>query len=262
MRITCLIENTASREACATEHGLSLLVEANGRRVLFDAGQTGAAMTNAQLMGINLESVDTAVLSHGHYDHANGFPAFFRANAAAPVYVHAGFDLPHWHGSRDIGVAPEVAESGRIRIASTREELGDGLSIVSYSELEPTVAIDADGLEEEGAGGRVPERFLHEQYLLVREGNVTLLLTGCSHRGITNIMRWTSGEGVTHVIGGFHLMRTPPESPRIEQVAQELLGYPTRYLTCHCTGQAQYQRLKQLMGERLEYVAAGDVVEL
>ena len=262
MRITCLMENTSARPGCATEHGLSLLVEANGRHVLFDAGQTGALVDNAWALGIDLGTVDTAVLSHGHYDHANGFPAFFAANATAPLYVHAGYDLPHFHNDHDIGVAPEVAASGRIVVAGNRESLGDGFEILSFSDCDPQDAIDDDGLSEDAGQGFVPERFLHEQYLLVREGGITLLLSGCSHRGITNIMRWTAGEGITHVIGGFHLMRTPPESERVERIARELLEYPARYLTCHCTGQDQYLWLKELMGERLGYLAAGSLVEL
>lgn len=262
MRITALIENTTCRTDLAAEHGLSLLIEANGRTVLFDAGQSGAVVANAGLLGIDLATVDTAILSHGHYDHANGFPAFLLANSVAPVYAHAGYDLPHVHGEKNIGVCPELVGSGRVRVVDGPLDLGDGLSLVSYASETPMTPIDSDGLEEDAGDGRRPERFLHEQYLIVREGDTCLLVSGCSHRGITNIMHWSAGESVTHVIGGFQLMRTATESERIEGTALELLRFPASYYTCHCTGAEQYARLKELMGERLGYLCTGDTIEL
>ena len=258
MRITALSENTTARKGCLAEHGLSLLIEANGRIVLFDAGQSGDAFANAAGLGIDLAAIDAAILSHGHYDHADGFPAFFERNATAPLYVRAGYDLPHFHGGKYIGVAPELRGHDRIVKAGDREDLEGGFTIVSYAGREPVAPIDSDGLEEDAGSGRMPEQFLHEQYLIVREGPVCLLVSGCSHRGIANIMHWSADEGITHVIGGFHLMRTPADDPRIEAIAHELLSYPAYYLTCHCTGAEQYRRLKGLMGTRLGYLAAGD----
>ncbi|MBQ6521451.1 MAG: MBL fold metallo-hydrolase, partial [Atopobiaceae bacterium] len=137
MRITALVENTAARDGIAAEHGLSLLIEANGRTVLFDAGQTDALLGNAAALGIDLARVDTAVLSHGHYDHAGGFPAFFSVNDRAPLYVHAGFDLPHWHGEKYIGVPAGLAENPRVIVADSRRDLGDGFTIVSYGACKP-----------------------------------------------------------------------------------------------------------------------------
>ena len=66
MKITVLMENTAISPEFAAEHGLSLFVETEGSRFLFDAGQSGAFAENAQKLGIDLRSADFAVLSHGH----------------------------------------------------------------------------------------------------------------------------------------------------------------------------------------------------
>ena len=76
MRITALMENTAPEGALRCEHGLALHIEHGGKRYLLDAGATGALLDNAAALGIDLAAVDAAVLSHGHYDHAGGFPAF------------------------------------------------------------------------------------------------------------------------------------------------------------------------------------------
>ncbi|MBQ6521413.1 MAG: hypothetical protein IJI15_01095, partial [Atopobiaceae bacterium] len=170
--------------------------------------------------------------------------------------------LPHWHGEKYIGVPAGLAENPRVIITDDRCDLGEGFTIVSYGACEPAFVIDSDGLEEERSDGRHPEQFLHEQYLIVEEGPLRVLFSGCSHRGIANIMHWTAGERITHVIGGFHLMRTPVESDRIAQTAEELLSFPADYLTCHCTGAEQFRRLKELMGDRLGYVSAGTSIVL
>ena len=85
MKIYTLMENTTCNEALACEHGLSLYIEAAGKRILFDAGQTGAFADNAEKMGIDLSQVDICILSHGHYDHGGGLKRFLEVNDHAPI---------------------------------------------------------------------------------------------------------------------------------------------------------------------------------
>jgi len=269
MKVTALIENTSGHEGCVGEFGLSFLIEANGRRVLFDAGQSDATLRNAAALGIDLSQVDAAVLSHGHFDHANGFPAFLEANSRATLYARAGYDGMQYadHGEKGIeyiGVAPELMGNPHVKvIEDSRFYLGDGFTIVSYAENEPVHPIEHFGLFRDEGQGLVPDRFEHEQCLFVEEGGVRLLMTGCTHRGIRNCMRWSAGDAPTHVIGGFHFMKVPPEdSAYLDAAADDLLSYPATYLTCHCTGLDQYRYLKKRMGDRLGYIAAGQSVTL
>ena len=88
MKITVLMENTAARETLAAEHGLSLYIQTAHRNILFDMGQTDAFARNAQALGIDLAQVDTAVLSHGHYDHGGGLEKFLEINKTAPIYIN------------------------------------------------------------------------------------------------------------------------------------------------------------------------------
>ena len=72
MKITALLENKTNREDMLTEHGLSLYIETEKHKILFDMGQSDLFAKNAAALGIDLSSVDIAVLSHGHYDHGGG----------------------------------------------------------------------------------------------------------------------------------------------------------------------------------------------
>ena len=86
MRIVTLVENTALRPELEAEHGLSLFIETNGRRLRFDMGQSPAFARNAARLGVDLGTVDTAILSHGHYDHV-GAVAALRKATGCKVYM-------------------------------------------------------------------------------------------------------------------------------------------------------------------------------
>ena len=76
MKITALTENTSVNENIGAEHGLSLYIETDGHKILFDMGQTDMFERNAKTLCIDLSEVDIAVLSHGHYDHGGGLARF------------------------------------------------------------------------------------------------------------------------------------------------------------------------------------------
>lgn len=90
MRIVTLIENTPGAEGCAHEHGLSLYVQTSRHRLVLDTGATGAFADNAAAVGIDLTTVDTVVLSHGHYDHAGGLLRMAQLAPGAPIWMQRG----------------------------------------------------------------------------------------------------------------------------------------------------------------------------
>ena len=89
MRATILVDNHAP-DGLLAEWGLSILIEQEGRRILLDTGSSGRFLQNAAALGFDLSQVEAAVLSHAHYDHADGMAAFFAQNAAAPFYLCGG----------------------------------------------------------------------------------------------------------------------------------------------------------------------------
>ena len=101
----------------------------------------------------------------------------------------------------------------------------------------------------------LPDDFVHEQYLLIEENGKRILVSGCSHKGILNILEWFRPD---YLIGGFHFMKLEC-SDRLKAYAGRMAAYDTVYYTCHCTGKEQYAFMKPFV-ERLHYLSAGQTV--
>lgn len=258
MKIWVLMENEAGEEGFACEHGLSMLIEANGRRILFDMGQSRGFIDNAKRLGQNLAQVDLAVLSHGHYDHGGGLAAFLEVNSRAKVYISPHAFGEHYNAqSRYIGLVQSLAKSERLERVTQTLDLGAGFTLIPGSAVPGEVL--SGGLQRMEQGRLVPEDFRHEQYLLIQEGERKILLSGCSHRGIVGICRHFRPDVL---IGGFHLMKMDPQAPELERIGQELAKGKTLYYTGHCTGDAQFQALYPLLGSRLRRFRAGSTIVL
>lgn len=253
MRIVTLVENTACREDLTAEHGLSLYIETGAHKLLFDAGQSSAFGNNAKKLGIDLSNVDMAVLSHGHYDHGGGLIRFLEENGTAPVWMNPHAFEGHYNASnKDIGLDPALRESSRIRFARDGQKIGKGL--ILYSAIDCPHGIRPFGLTVREGERLVPEDFRHEQYLLIEEAGKRILISGCSHRGILNILQWFRPDVL---VGGFHFMKMDPDGQDLEAAAAQLKRYDTVYYTGHCTGQAQFERLKEYMGAQLHSLYTG-----
>lgn len=263
MKIVTLMENTASREDLAHEHGLSLYIETGGLRILFDAGQTGAFADNAEKLVVDLGQVDFAVLSHGHYDHGGGLKRFLELNDTAPIYLHRDGFMPHFNGAeKDIGLDPALRNCGRLIFTDEITRIRPGITLHSCNNRPRPFPTDSAGLTVREGGQLLPEDFRHEQYLLIEEAGKTVCFSGCSHKGILNIAAWFRPDVL---VGGFHFMKLHPQGPGrqvLVQAARELLDSPAVYYTGHCTGLPQFQLMKPLMQNRLHSLSAGTVIEL
>lgn len=254
MKIVTLMENTSCREELCFEHGLSLYLETGNHKILFDAGQSAAFADNAEKMGVDLQKADFAVLSHGHYDHSGGLGKFLELNETAPVYVSRWAFEPHYESDgRYVGVDVSLQENSRIRYVAEETALAEGITLYRMDKA----PMDTAGLLVEEAGERKPDDFRHEQYLLVEEQGKRILISGCSHKGILNIMDMFQPD---ILIGGFHFMKMEDEA-QLRSAAEILLQYDTVYYTGHCTGLKQYDYLKTIMGDRLHYISTGTILE-
>ncbi len=258
MKIISLLENTAARTDVLSEHGLSLYIEAAGRKILFDMGQTALFAENAKALGVDLAKVDLAVLSHGHYDHGGGLAAFLEINQSAPVYVSEHAFLPHYNGTQKY-IGLDTALKGHPRLVTVQDELtiGDGLTLYACNRRQRRHDLGSFGLTERVGDAFIPDDFRHEQYLLIREGERRVLISGCSHKGILDITEWFE----PHVlVGGFHFSKMPLDGV-LAAAAKALNAHATAYYTCHCTGTEQYEFMKQHM-KNLHYLACGETVEV
>lgn len=254
MKIWVLMENTAL-EGFAAEHGLSLYIEAAGQRILFDMGQSEAFAHNAEKLGIDLSKVDLAVISHGHYDHGGGLGRFLQVNETAPVYLSRHAFEPHFNAvGKDIGLDPALASHPRLRFVEEQALLAPRVGLYCCKKETPLQPIEAYGL----TCGAQPEDFRHELYLQIEEPERTVLISGCSHRGIVNI----AGRFQPDVlVGGFHFKSVDPDDPKLLKTAGRLMEQKTVYYTGHCTGQTQFAAMKAVMGSRLHSFHSGSIIE-
>jgi 7,8-dihydropterin-6-yl-methyl-4-(beta-D-ribofuranosyl)aminobenzene 5'-phosphate synthase len=273
MIIKALSENTAVSPEFETEHGLSLYIESGKHKILFDTGGSGVFLENAAKLGVNIADVDMAVISHGHNDHGGGIKIFLKENRKAPVFLHPKAFEKHFSlragGMEFIGLDKDIMSDDRIIQTTEHFFAGKGIEVFSNIPGREFLSESNGALMAEKQGKIVQDVFEHEHNLIVTEDGKTALFAGCAHNGIVNIVnRFFSlkKKYPDYVIGGFHLSNPDAgksESPAlVERTAAALKGTGSKYYTCHCTGIESYKRLKEIMGDRIEYLAAGGTLEI
>ena len=263
MILRVLMENSAGQPGLIAEHGLSLYIEACGKRILFDAGQSAAFADNAEKLGVDLSAVDLAILSHGHYDHSGGLMRFLELNDHAPVYMHRRAPEPHYNGTEKyIGIDPALAQSSRIIYTDDALDLGGGLTLCTCNAQITDCPASARGMTVKTGEEYVQDSFDHEQYLIIEEAGKRIVVSGCSHKGILNIVRLLSPD---ILVGGFHFMKLDPagqDKAYLESAAAALLAHDCTYHTGHCTGEVPYAFLREIMGGCLQAIHAGTTITI
>ena len=277
MRIINLIENTEGRSGCACAHGLSFYVETEKHRMLLDLGPSGETLQNAQTLGIDLAKVDTVILSHGHYDHSGGILPFAGINDRALIYMQEsavgdyfsdrGKSAPERY--EYIGIDKNIAKLPQVRFLQGDHRIDDELELFTIKNRSHKLPSSNKRILVRRGDQLLCDDFVHEQFLVIREGPKRVLMSGCAHSGILSIMDAFCdkyGKEPDLVISGFHLMKkteyTGDEIREIEEIAGELKKYSTRFITCHCTGLPAFDRMKAIMGDQLAYVHSGEEIDL
>ena len=269
MKSVCLIENTKAAPEFEREHGLSLYIETEKHKLLFDTGQSDGLSRNAKRLGIDLQTVDTAVISHGHYDHADGLPAFRKINQNAVIYMQKDAFLPRYHEESYIGVAPEIRGLSKIDLIDGDTQIDDELFIFGSVTGRRCYPQGNDELTVEIGGNRIKDDFHHEIYLVITQEDKRILVSGCAHNGILNIMdrfRMIYGVNPDVVITGFHMIQsgeyTEEDTKRIYQTAEELAEMETLFFSGHCTGKPAFEMMKSVMGDQLVALHSGQALDL
>ncbi|MGI5895155.1 MAG: MBL fold metallo-hydrolase [Candidatus Merdivicinus sp.] len=269
MKFWILAENTSLNPRLESEHGLSILAEWRGKRILFDMGKTGLFAENAEKLGLPLDQVETAILSHGHYDHAGGLPIFLEKNSHAELWMQQSALEPHFSHrpsgeDASIGVPPLVISRWRLHLLEGDAVIEDGMQLFSRVQGKKFWPQSNQVLLKKEGDQLVEDDFLHEQNLLLEENGKSVLLTGCSHCGVLNILQEVvgkTGRVPDILIGGFHLsMPSAGKSEPLETVravGEALKQYSCRYYTGHCTGTESYLQLKEILGDQLQPISTG-----
>ncbi|MBN1116129.1 MAG: MBL fold metallo-hydrolase [Bacteroidales bacterium] len=235
MKLTILTENQAGAGFLA-EHGLSYLIESGGDRILFDTGSSDVFLKNASKLGFDIQKdIDIVILSHGHWDHGNGLQ-YLRNKT---LITHPGVFMNRFrkHNQTPIGLylsREEIEEyfellttQNSYKIANNLIFLGE-IPRINDFEAQTTTFIDEDGN---------PDFVFDDSAIAVVENNELIVITGCSHSGICNIvdyaMKVTGLKSVKAVIGGFHLKYNNKQTQQTIQYFKNLNVknlYPS-----HCT---------------------------
>lgn len=273
MRVVTLAENTAISPDYRAEHGLSLYIETQRHKLLFDLGAGDLFAENAGKLRVDIASVDTVILSHGHRDHGGGLARFLSKNSAAKVYARAGAFDPHFSsvlGAKvPIGLDPALAEHAQVVLVTGDLVIDEDLRLFSDPPGDSFLPSGNSRLYRREGEQYVRDDFAHEQSLIVQEGSTSCLFSGCAHRGALNILEKAErllGESPDYFVGGFHL-HNPPLGPSdsaatVRALASELAKRRTSYYTCHCTGERGFRQLRHVLRDQLHSISTGGTILL
>jgi len=248
LQVTVLAENTVRRADLLAEHGLALWIDADGDRILFDAGQGKVLRHNAQVLGIRLNTAEKVVISHGHFDHTGGLKDLLGTPERIDLYLHPGAlekkyrreKLPPHRSIGIVGFDEQTLRQRTRNLTWTR----------SPTELMPEVHVTGEiprRNDFEDTGGPFyldgsctePDPLLDDQALYLRTRAGTVVILGCAHAGVVNtldyVVELTNGDPIHAVLGGMHLVSATAQ--RLKATIGALKRHGVRKIgTAHCTG--------------------------
>ena len=207
MIIKVLLEDSVPPDKIGGDVGLSLHIETDLHKLLFDMGTYDRFVITAKELGVNISKVEKAFVSHGHYDHGGGLNHFFAANNTTEVYLskHAFLECYSVFPNelQYDGLDQSLKDNEQIIFVDEMLEIDDQLTLYSAVKGDYPLSTVCGNLVKKQGDDLVPDDFSHEQSLLISEGDVNLLVVGCSHAGIVNIVEHVSKrcEKPEHILG-------------------------------------------------------------
>ena len=249
LEIITLVENTpGEHHQLVPEHGLSFHVRAGETHLLFDTGASDRFIRNARLLSLDLKKVDKVLISHGHYDHSGGFKAFVEEeNPGVKLMVKPGF-FNKKYGARakcceylGNGFSREELVACGVDIEFIQEDVKEvAPGVFSVSGFDRTCPMEVLNprfrLETDGADGM--DDFADEQVMVVQSAKGLVVILGCSHPGLINILTSVTRRfqaPIYAVVGGTHLVEA--DEIRLEKTMDYLLDQDIPVIgISHCSG--------------------------
>ncbi len=277
IRITILCENLVGRLMGLGEHGFSAFIETGGGNYLFDTGGGSSIVPNSLTLNKDLKSIKKIFLSHGHYDHTGGLPEVLKMKGKVDVHAH-----PHVFLDRIAVLKEEGREIKRfIGIYYKKrylESLGANFVFnTDFTEVEKGLFLTGEvprqtpfekpdpRLFNETDGKTTHDLFLDDQSLILDTDKGLILILGCAHSGMINIIHHVvnkMGKGKFHaILGGTHLDLLTSE--QLEESIQSLKNVEIEKIgVSHCTGMRAAFRFHQEFGDRFFYGCVGSILEV
>ncbi len=269
VHLTILIEDTASELRFLAEHGLSFWISYAGKHILFDTGQSDNFIHNAKALGAQLANADAIVISHGHYDHTGGLASVLKLAAQAMIYLHPDAMEPKFSQKPScvnrIGMseaAKKAVQSRHIIWTAAPAQLFPGISVTGqvprlndYEDVGGAFYIDENC--------QMPDQLLDDQTLFIESEKGLIVILGCAHAGVVNILDYisklTGEKSIYAIIGGMHLLNASPI--RITKTIETLKNYCVQKIfPMHCTGQKAIDAMKDAFGNKCESWGAGGII--
>lgn len=276
MKIISLVENTVSTNQLTARHGLCFYIETRDHKMLVDLGPNDIFLRNAAALEIDIAEIDMVVLTNGYVDHVGGLKAFLNVNDTAKIYLHRNVCDPHFLKVEGIpcpiGIDMSLIDEENDRFVFTNHftKVDGEITLFAGTRGRKCFSKANEAMYVRKEQKLVQDSFSHEQSLLLTNGKEWALVAGCAYNGILNILDRAvevCQEKPKTVISGFHTFNPPTgtyESDAfIEELGTELSQWSdTEFYTCHCTGDMAYQKLKDVLGSKLNYLSAGQQIEL
>lgn len=278
-KLTTLIENHKDKEEkYECEHGFSILIESTDQegssRLLMDTGQSGLFYDNAVKMGISLKALDALFISHAHYDHAGGVKRMLDEVPVEKMYVGTDFFQEKYYEKKDgtlkdIGIAfsKQDVEKNGTKVCEIQENMKRVLpGVTVYQDFEPVTEYEIPNLhffvKKEEKYQR--DNFTDEIVLALDTADGIIVIAGCSHPGIINILKTIekrSGKKIRGIIGGTHLVEA--DEKRLKKTIADLKEMNIDFIAVsHCTGEENLEKIKEVFGEKFVFNCTGNIIKI
>ncbi len=270
VELTILVDDNTDSDTMRCEHGLAILIDGPDKRFLFDTAATPETLlANANCIGLQLDTIDGVIISHGHYDHTGALSALAEQHGELNVYAHPSAFLQRWvdrpgQPLKDISCPhslTRLCQRGVVFHSIKHPEMLAEWLILSGPIGGPRHGNEMFVMKK--SDDMILDGFEDEIFCLVRGENGWSLITGCCHRGMKNTLRLgqflTHGDPINAVVGGLHLHLA--DTAELAETVELLKSFNCPHLyPCHCTGQHAVDYLSQHLGDHVHPVSAGSKI--